>query len=109
MREANKTSYGLGGIWTKDISTATPWREVRAGTVGSTCYNVFDASMPIGGYKQPDGPRRWATRPSRPTPKFKAVGVTTNCNTLEVGPGPGSAPTCSVVVSGVLRASSGLV
>ncbi len=53
-REANNTSYGLGaGIWTRDISKAHALaKKLRAGTVWINCYNVFDASLPFGGYKQ---------------------------------------------------------
>ncbi len=53
-REANNTTYGLGaGIWTKDISKAHALaKKLRAGTVWINCYNVFDASLPFGGYKQ---------------------------------------------------------
>ena len=53
-REANDTTYGLGaGIWTRDISKAHALaKKLRAGTVWINCYNVFDASLPFGGYKQ---------------------------------------------------------
>jgi phenylacetaldehyde dehydrogenase len=52
--EASDSSYGLGaGIWTKDISKAHALaKKLRAGTVWINCYNVFDASLPFGGYKQ---------------------------------------------------------
>ncbi|MGO9193000.1 MAG: aldehyde dehydrogenase family protein [Streptosporangiaceae bacterium] len=52
--EANNSDYGLGaGIWTKDISKAHALaKKLRAGTVWINCYNVFDASLPFGGYKQ---------------------------------------------------------
>jgi phenylacetaldehyde dehydrogenase len=52
--EANNSSYGLGaGIWTKDISKAHALaKKLRAGTVWINCYNVFDAALPFGGYKQ---------------------------------------------------------
>ena len=41
------------GIWTKDISKAHALaKKIRAGTVWINCYNVFDASLPFGGYKQ---------------------------------------------------------
>jgi phenylacetaldehyde dehydrogenase len=51
---ANDTEYGLGaGIWTRDIGKAHAMaKKIRAGTVWINCYNVFDASLPFGGYKQ---------------------------------------------------------
>ncbi len=51
---ANDTEYGLGaGIWTRDIGKAHAMaKKLRAGTVWINCYNVFDASLPFGGYKQ---------------------------------------------------------
>jgi phenylacetaldehyde dehydrogenase len=51
---ANDTDYGLGaGIWTKDISKAHALaKKIRAGIVWINCYNVFDAALPFGGYKQ---------------------------------------------------------
>jgi phenylacetaldehyde dehydrogenase len=51
---ANDSPYGLGaGIWTRDISKAhTLAKKIRAGTVWVNCYNVFDAALPFGGYKQ---------------------------------------------------------
>ena len=51
---ANDTDYGLAaGIWTKDISKAHALaKKLRAGTVWINCYNVFDAALPFGGYKQ---------------------------------------------------------
>ena len=52
---ANDTIYGLAaGIWTKDISKAPSdgRAAASAGTVWINCYNVFDAALPFGGYKQ---------------------------------------------------------
>ncbi|HEY3981185.1 MAG TPA: aldehyde dehydrogenase family protein [Streptosporangiaceae bacterium] len=51
---ANDSTYGLGaGIWTRDISKAHALaKKLRAGTVWINCYNVFDAALPFGGYKQ---------------------------------------------------------
>jgi phenylacetaldehyde dehydrogenase len=52
--KANDSIYGLAaGIWTKDISKAHKLSaEMRAGTVWINCYNIFDAALPFGGYKQ---------------------------------------------------------
>jgi phenylacetaldehyde dehydrogenase len=51
---ANETPYGLAsGIWTRDISKAhRVAAALKAGTVWINCYNVFDAALPFGGYKQ---------------------------------------------------------
>lgn len=52
--QANDTVYGLAaGIWTRDVSKAHSLAsEMRAGTVWINCYNIFDAALPFGGYKQ---------------------------------------------------------
>ena len=52
--QANNSVYGLAaGIWTRDTSKAHRLAKlIRAGTVWINCYNVFDASLPFGGYKQ---------------------------------------------------------
>jgi phenylacetaldehyde dehydrogenase len=54
VTRANENVYGLAaGIWTKDISKAHRTAELlRAGTVWINCYNIFDAALPFGGYKQ---------------------------------------------------------
>jgi phenylacetaldehyde dehydrogenase len=53
-RQANDTLYGLAAsVWTKDISKAHKLAGlIRSGTVWINCHNVFDASLPFGGYKQ---------------------------------------------------------
>ena len=52
--QMNQTAYGLAGaVWTKDISKAHRFaKAMRAGTVWINCYNIFDAALPFGGYKQ---------------------------------------------------------
>nr|GLL22341.1 aldehyde dehydrogenase family 2 member B7, mitochondrial-like [Ipomoea trifida] len=53
IKRANNTHYGLAaGVYTSDIDKAnTLARGLRAGTVWINCYDVFDATIPFGGYK----------------------------------------------------------
>lgn len=53
IERANKTIYGLAAsVFTQDIDKAIYIsNSVRAGTVWVNCFNVFDASVPFGGYK----------------------------------------------------------
>jgi phenylacetaldehyde dehydrogenase len=54
MNRANNSDYGLAAaVWTNNISKAHRVAEnLRAGTVWINCYNIFDAALPFGGYKQ---------------------------------------------------------
>jgi phenylacetaldehyde dehydrogenase len=51
---ANETVYGLAaGIWTNDLTNAHRLiPQLKAGTVWVNSYNIFDAALPFGGYKQ---------------------------------------------------------
>lgn len=54
IQEANNSSYGLAsGVWTQDINKAhRASAALRAGTTWINCYNIFDAGLPFGGYKE---------------------------------------------------------
>ena len=54
VARANDSVYGLAaGVWTRDMTKGHRFaKAVRAGTVWINCYNVFDAALPFGGYKQ---------------------------------------------------------
>lgn len=51
---ANDTPFGLAaGIWTRDISKAHRLAALlKAGTVWINTYNVYNAALPFGGYKE---------------------------------------------------------
>ena len=54
MNRSNNSEYGLAAaVWTSDVQKAIRTAEsFRAGTVWVNCYNIFDAALPFGGYKQ---------------------------------------------------------
>ena len=54
LTSANQTNYGLAAaVWTRDLAKAhRTAQQLRAGTVWINCYNIFDASLPFGGYKE---------------------------------------------------------
>ena len=54
LKLANETVYGLAsGVYTNDIAKAHKFaRGLKAGTVWINMYNLYDPSVPFGGYKQ---------------------------------------------------------
>ncbi|MDG2467853.1 MAG: aldehyde dehydrogenase family protein [Pirellulaceae bacterium] len=54
IQSANDSIYGLAAaVWTRDISKGHQFaKKLRAGSVWVNCYNVFDAALPFGGFKQ---------------------------------------------------------
>jgi acyl-CoA reductase-like NAD-dependent aldehyde dehydrogenase len=53
IAKANGTIYGLAaGVWTRDVAKAHKVaRAIRAGTVWVNTYNLYDPSLPFGGFK----------------------------------------------------------
>jgi acyl-CoA reductase-like NAD-dependent aldehyde dehydrogenase len=54
IAQGNQTSYGLAAaVWTRDVSKALKAaKAIRAGTVWVNAYNLFDAALPFGGFKE---------------------------------------------------------
>jgi len=54
IAQGNATTYGLAAaVWTRDVSKALKAaRAIRAGTVWVNAYNLFDAALPFGGFKE---------------------------------------------------------
>jgi phenylacetaldehyde dehydrogenase len=75
--EANNTNYGLAAsIWTKNVSIAHKMaKRIRSGTVWVNCHNVFDASLPFGGYKESGWGREMGEEALRNYTETKAVTI----------------------------------
>ena len=74
---ANNTNFGLAAsVWTKNISVAHKLAaKIRAGTVWVNCHNIFDASLPFGGYKESGWGREMGHEVLKNYTEVKAVTV----------------------------------
>jgi phenylacetaldehyde dehydrogenase len=74
---ANNTPYGLAAsLWSKDISIAHKMAaKLRAGTIWINCHNIFDASLPFGGYKESGWGREMGHEVLHAYTELKAVTV----------------------------------
>ncbi|HEV8676615.1 MAG TPA: aldehyde dehydrogenase family protein [Methylomirabilota bacterium] len=54
IAHGNDTFYGLAAaVWTRDVGKALrAARAIRAGTVWVNAYNLYDAALPFGGFKE---------------------------------------------------------
>jgi aldehyde dehydrogenase (NAD+) len=54
IARGNETFYGLAAaVWTRDVAKALrAARALRAGTVWVNAYNLYDAALPFGGFKE---------------------------------------------------------
>lgn len=75
VKRANNTSFGLGAaVFTKDVQKAHYLtNKLRAGTVYVNCYDVFDASLPFGGFKNSGLGRELGEEGLRPYLENKTV------------------------------------
>ncbi len=76
-KEANNTTFGLAAsVWTKNISVAHKLAaKIRSGTVWINCHNIFDASLPFGGYKESGWGREMGHEVLKNYTEVKAVTV----------------------------------
>jgi len=73
----NATTYGLAAaVWTRDVSKALrAARAIRAGTVWVNAYNLFDAALPFGGFKESGFGRELGAPGLEPYTEVKTIWV----------------------------------
>jgi acyl-CoA reductase-like NAD-dependent aldehyde dehydrogenase len=77
IAEGNTTTYGLAAaVWTRDVAKALrAARAIRAGTVWINAYNLFDAALPFGGFKESGFGRELGAPGLEPYTEVKTVWV----------------------------------
>ncbi|OBX25253.1 aldehyde dehydrogenase (NAD+)/phenylacetaldehyde dehydrogenase [Gelidibacter algens] len=75
--KANNSSYGLAAaVWTQDLSKAHNFaNKVDAGTVWVNGYDLFDAAVPFGGFKQSGNGKEMGVNAIDQFTKEKAVWI----------------------------------
>ncbi len=77
VAEGNASFYGLAAaVWTRDVARALKAvRALRAGTVWVNAYNLFDAALPFGGFKESGFGRELGAPGLDPYTEVKSVWV----------------------------------
>jgi acyl-CoA reductase-like NAD-dependent aldehyde dehydrogenase len=77
VAEGNNSFYGLAAaVWTRDVSKALKAvRALRAGTVWVNAYNLYDAALPFGGFKESGFGRELGAPGLEPYTEVKSVWV----------------------------------
>jgi acyl-CoA reductase-like NAD-dependent aldehyde dehydrogenase len=77
IAEGNETTYGLAAaVWTRDVAKALrAARAIRAGTVWVNAYNLYDAALPFGGFKESGFGRELGAAGMEPYTEVKSVWV----------------------------------
>ena len=77
LAEGNETTYGLAAaVWTRDVAKALrAARAIRAGTVWVNAYNLYDAALPFGGFKESGFGRELGAAGMDPYTEVKSVWV----------------------------------
>ena len=77
IAEGNETTYGLAAaVWTRDVAKALrAARAIRAGTVWVNAYNLYDAALPFGGFKESGFGRELGSAGIDPYTEVKSIWV----------------------------------
>ncbi len=77
IARGNETFYGLAAaVWTRDVAKALrAARAIRAGTVWVNAYNLYDAALPFGGFKESGFGRELGAAGMDPYTEVKSVWV----------------------------------